>query len=335
MKQNLIIKCCHQEKDRLRISPKFSLCYKCSSAFIKNEKSNIEIFTIKPQEYSLIQENSIPIPLLISNNNHSYSFKNKHDYIKIRIILIKQMKLICNYLNLNKKTYFLSLEYFDRICSKMVTFDFEALKQIFQYCIILASKFQETGEKNLEIKKFMCGKIDNYSEDELYLLRLLDYDLHAFTSYDILMDFLHFGFLFSSEKFSIKRMNIIYSKIEEILYLFSENKYYIDMTPKDIALSIIGLIREILGLIPYNNIIINAFMNKYNDLQYYLQCLNKLKKCFKINYKNMNNNCENSSNNSEKILKENIDKYYISKIQSNNFINKSFIKEKDAIIEYL
>ena len=49
----------------------------------------------------------------------------------------------------------------------------------------------------------------------------------------------------------------------------------------------------------------------------------------------MNNNCENSSNNSEKILKENIDKYYISKIQSNNFINKSFIKEKDAIIEYL
>ena len=85
-------------------------------------------------------------------------------------------------------------------------------------------------------------------------------------------------------------MDIIYEKIVIILYLFSESRYYIDMTYKEISLAIIGFVRETLGLETFNNIIKNIFMNDSNDVEIYLLCLDKIKKCFKfINNKNNNN----------------------------------------------
>ena len=291
MKNNIEIKCSHEKKDRLKISQKFSLCFHCSCALIKNDDSNNEIYTIKPLEYSISQENSTPIFLSISYKYNSYTFKNKQDYIKVRPLFIKQMKTFCNYFYLSKKTFYLSLDYFDRICSKMISFDFEALKQICQFCIILASKFQETAIKGFEIKRFVGGSSENYSKDELYLLQLLDYDLHSFTCYDILMDILHCGFLFNGEKFSINKMKAIYEKIENMLYMFSESNYYIDMSHKEIAMAMVGLTREILGLEAYNNNIKYIFINDPSNIQNYIIYLNKLKKCFVIKEnRNRNNN---------------------------------------------
>ena len=99
-------------------------------------------------------------------------------------------------------------------------------------------------------------------------------------------------------------MNIIYENIENILYLFSESRYYIDMTYKEIALSIIGLIREILGLESYNDIIKNFFMNDYNEAEIYLLCLNKLKKCFKFNNKDNKDNNQQKRSNNKNIISE-------------------------------
>ncbi len=170
----------------------------------------------------------------------------------------------------------------------MISFDFEALKEISKICIILASKFQENGQKYMEVKNFGGMVHNNYLKDELYLLQLLDYDLHVFTCYDILMDILHCGFLFHWENFSVVRMKAIYEKADNILYMFSESKYYIDMTHKEIALSIIGLIRDILGLEAYNNVIKYVFINDQNNFKKYIDYFNKLKRIFII--KETNNN---------------------------------------------
>ena len=198
MEQNVEMKCPHPENSLFKIFTKFYLCFNCSSIILK--ESNKYIFSIKPQKFSIIQENSIPIYLSIYDNHHSYTFTNKSDYLKIRLIIIKHLKIFCNNFNLNKKTFFLSLDYIDRICSKMRSFDIEDLKQISQFCVILSSKFQENGKKGIEIKKFCGGDSSTYLKDEIYLLQLLNYDLHTFTSYDILIDILHTGFLFSDEK---------------------------------------------------------------------------------------------------------------------------------------
>ena len=299
-KYKSICTCPHEKIAISEINSKISLCFKCSSVIFKNE-SGQEISTIKPSKYSVTQETATPLFLSIPDNHTPYTFRNKSDFQKMRISIVKKMKIVCSFFNLSIKTYFLSLDYFDRICSKMIGFEMQDLFQISQLAIILASKFYETQNKTREIKLYL-GLTNNYSKDELFLLRLLDYDLFVHTSYDILIDIMHTGFLFNDEKFSKKKMNFLYGKMENILYFFSETKLYIEMTNKEFALAIVGLIRETLGLIAYNDIIKNTFMSQCTDVQNYYSCLKKLRKCFKIlddNNHSDSNTDENSDNNSD------------------------------------
>lgn len=289
-----MLKCTHEKKDRSEVNKDISLCFNCSSVIIRSENGK-EISTIKPLKYSIKQETAVPLFLL--NNGNPYKFINKHDYLKIRVNIVKELKMICTNFKLSKKTYFISLDYLDKICSKLSAFDMEDLLQISKFCIVLAVKFQESQIKAIEIKKSLglCLS-NNYSKDELYLLQLLDYNLYANTSFDIMMDIMHTGFLFSNEKFSLKKMNLIYKKMENMLYFFSGTKFYIDMTHKEIAISIIGLIRETLGLVSYNKIIKTIFMSECTDIQIYSLCLQKLKKFFKIkDDENQNNNHSDSN----------------------------------------
>ena len=85
-------KCIHQKTDRYQLTSNFYLCFHCSSAIINNGSHN-EVSTVKPRKYSVILENSIPIFLSIFDTHKSYSFLNKEDYMSIRIIFIKQMKV--------------------------------------------------------------------------------------------------------------------------------------------------------------------------------------------------------------------------------------------------
>lgn len=236
------------------------------------------------------------------------AYFNKSDYIKIRTSVIKKMKQLSNIFQLQKKTFFLSVEYLDKICSSMYSFNSVALEQISQYCILLAAKYQENRIKAKEIEnKFKDFMPNNFNQDELYLLKLLDYDLNLFTAYDILMDVIYCGFLFEDEKVSIKKMNVVYNKIENILYLFSESKFYIDMTPKQIVIAIIGLVRESLNLEAYNGLFKTIFFfNDKLEEEYYLICLNKVKKCIKIKPDskkevNLEKNCIKKENGNDNI----------------------------------
>jgi hypothetical protein len=301
-KYKSICNCQHEKKAITEINSKFSLCFNCSSIIYTKELGQ-EISTIKPSKFSVMQETSTPIFLTISEHT-PYTFRNKSGFLKTRNSFVKYMKKFCNDFKLSKKTFFLSLDYFDRICSKMNSFNKDDLLQISQICIILASKFQESQIKTLEMRSYL-GLSNNYSKDELYLLQLLDYDLLVHTSYDILVDIMHTGFLFNDEKFSLKKMNFIYGKMENMLYFFTETKLYIDMTYKEIALALIGFIRQTLGLTAYNNILKYILMNEYNDIQNYYHCLEKFGKFFNIKDNNNHsdsNTDSNSDNNSENSL---------------------------------
>ena len=109
------------------------------------------------------------------------------------------------------------------------------------------------------------------------------------------------GFVFDDEEINPNKLNMVYNQMENMLYLFSETKHYIFMSPKEVAIGIMGFAREILGLAPFNESVQIVFMNikdvdnihNYN----YLKCLNKIKKCFKIVENNNNNNINNNINN--------------------------------------
>ena len=229
-----------------------------------------------------------------------YNFSNDKEYNKIRGDFVKIMKQNCKLLELNLKTFFTALDYFDQICSIFVSFDITSLKQISDLCIILSAKLNENISTAMKVKCALDGSSNkNYVKDELYLLKILKYDLVRITSYDILRDILTCGFIFDDEIFQEKKMNSIYDKMENMLYLFSESKYWIYMSPKEIAMGIVGWARNFLGLVPFSKNIQTVFLNEFNNIHNYIKCFNRIKKCFKIKQnKNFDENNKNDINNS-------------------------------------
>ena len=287
----------HKKQYLLEISQTLSLCSNCSSAIITH-KSSENISTIKPLKYHIQNDLFYPCFLLQSGNDRIYKFSNEKTYNKIRRDFVKKMKLYCKQLNLNLKTFFSALDYLDRVCSTLSNFETNILNQILDLCLILSAKLNENMNKAMEVKHHLCGSSKkNYISDEFFMLKkLLNYDLIKITSYDILMDILKCGFIFNDEDFQIKKMNSVYDKIEDMLYLFSESKNWITMSPKEIAMGIIGWARDYLGLVPFSKNIQTVFLNEVDDVHNYLKCLNKIKKCFKIKeVKNDNNNNANNS----------------------------------------
>ena len=299
--------CNHESKYLYGMKPNFQICFNCSSIIYTNEIGK-KIFPVKPKKYNTPQETAIPIFISINDTHRPYRFFNKESYLKIRTKIVKKMKAFAQNFNLSKKTFFLSLNYFDRICSRATKFNMADFTQTALLCVVLAAKFQD-DHQNAFNAKLSLGPSNNYTKDELYVLQLLNYDLYAITSYDIVMDIMYTGFLFNNENFSINKMNVIYGKIEKMLYFFSEKKYYIEMTPIEIALAVIGFIREALGLVPYNNILQQIFMTQIDDFQSYSDCLFLFKKCFQIQEETSHNSNANINN---KLINENNNNNIIS-----------------------
>ena len=254
----------HQKQYRFELTQKISFCFNCSSAIL-TDISGKEISTIKPLNHHIHQETSLPIFLTISDEHKPYCFLNKSGYIKIRKQIILGMKQFCNKYKLSNKTYFLALDYFDRICSRIHLFDKEDLKQISEICIIMAWKFLENITKAIDfnLKEITKEVSSTYAKDELYLINLLNYDLYNF-------------------------------------------------------MSIIGFVRENLGLIAFNKNIQIGFMNEFVDIHNYLNCLNKIRKCFKFNVDRKSNNNNHSNNHSDSNTEANSDGNSDNNISENN-----------------
>ena len=324
--------CSHESKYLNEMNQNFVICFNCSSIIHTNE-SGKKIFPVKPRKYNVSQETATPIFLSMKDNHRPHQFINAESYLKIRTKIVKKMKVFAQSFNLSKKTFFLSLEYFDRICSRASKFNYTDFLQIALICVVLAAKFQD-DHQNAFNAKLSLGASNNYTKDELYVLQLLNYDLYAITSYDIVMDIMHTGFMYSDENFSLNKMYVIYQKVEKMLYFFTEKKYYIDMTPIEIALSVIGFIREALGLVAYNNIIRQLFMTQVNELTIYSYCLSLFKKCFQIqeeaNHMNLNNNKsinDTLTNNNNSFINNSNNYNRISNLNafSNRYINKNIL----------
>lgn len=308
----------HNKQYLLEISQTLSLCSNCSCAVIM-DKSREKISTIKPLKYHKHDDIFYPCFLLQSEDNKKYDFVDQKKYNKIRSDFVKKLKSYYKKLNLNLKTFFSALDYLDRICSGLSKFELDTIDQICDLCIILSAKLNEKADKAFEVKHFLYGsKKSNYMTDEIFLIKkLLNYDLIKITSYDILIDILKCGFIFNNEEFLDKKMYTIYDKIENMLYLFSESKHWISMTPMEIAMGIVGWARDYLGLVPFSKNIQTVFMKEIDHIHNYIKCLNKIKKCFKIkegkNDDEINrggNNIINSNNHSDSTKDSNSDNNY-------------------------
>ena len=118
---------------------------------------------------------------------------------------------------------------------------------------MLAIKFScEQKQANFFVQKMKENDRENFKVFEVKLLKMLGYDLNIFTCYDILIEFMHIGFIFSSEEISAQKLSFFYNNLGEMLYRVYESRYSCKLSSKQLAIILIGFVRECLGLEPFS-----------------------------------------------------------------------------------
>lgn len=337
MPKGNVSECNHSKAAPSPHDPSLYICSICSSLLLESQNSSGEktfISTIKPLNFSSQLE---IIPSFLSQINFSIFsqkkifFQNKQEYLKYRSDCIKKLKSICNALSLSQKTYFLALDYFDRICSKIKIFIKDYLEDIIFFCLILASKFYENFSKNEEVRQKIKKK--NIFSDEIYILSLLDFELNNLTAHEYIKEILNFGFVFEGESIvNEKKLKNIYLLVEKIAYIFTENNLYIDMTPYQIAIGVIAIARKLLGLEPFSELFKRVFISNNNNRNNNYVNNNRINNfIFDNNLISNNSSSSNSSNNSSNFDSSNEEEESDS-TEVNNTINESKNKKRKNLI---
>ena len=259
-------------------APILLYCILCSSIALVSE-ARTALTPVKPLSYKIANEiDLMEMSFTVGNYNR------KKEYLKMRQKIIREMKQISIKYSLENQTFFLSVAYLDKICEKINVFNYDEIKGISVFCIILASKFYETSCVGMQIENDYKDKLSsNYKSDEIYILQLLDYKLNIVTVYDILNQIKSVGFVFQRENLPQKKVNVLYSQVDKMAMAFIENKSFIDFTPKQVAFAIIGFLRETFNLESFSlplKLIYNLNTKNFDDL--YLDGFNKIKNCFRI-----------------------------------------------------
>ena len=269
----------HQEFQSYRQrTPILLYCILCSSIALVSE-ARTALTPLKPLSYKFSNEiDFMTMSFTVGNYNR------KKEYLKIRQKIIREMKQIAQSYSLENQTFFLSVAYLDKICEKITVFNYDEIKGISVFCIILASKFYETSYVGMQIENDYKSRLSsNYKSDEIYILQLLDYKLNIVTVYDILNQIKSAGFVFQAENFPHKKLNMLYAQVDKMAMAFIDNKSFIDYTPKQIAFAIIGFLRNSFNLESFSlplQLIFN--LNIKNFDQEYMDGYNKIKNCFRI-----------------------------------------------------
>ena len=263
-------------------APILLYCILCSSIALVSEAREA-LTPVKPLSYKFTNEiDLMEMSFAVGNYNR------KKEYLKIRQKIIREMKQITMNYSLENLTFFLSVAYLDKICEKINVFNYDEIKGISVFCIILASKFYETSCVGMQIENDYKGRLSsNYKSDEVYILQLLDYKLNIVTVYDILNQIKSVGFVFQRENLPQKKVNVLYSQVDKMVMAFIENKSFIDFTPKQVAFAIIGFLRGTFNLESFSlplKLVYNLNTNNFDDL--YLDGFNRIKNCFRIKKEN-------------------------------------------------
>ncbi len=263
-------------------APILLYCILCSSIALVSE-ARTALTPVRPLSYKFTNEID-----LMEMSFTMGKYNRKKEYLKIRQKIIREMKMISMKYSLENQTFFLSVAYLDKICEKINLFNYDEIKGVSVFCLILASKFYETSCVGMQIENDYKDKLSsNYKSDEIYILQLLDYKLNIVTVYDILNQIKSVGFVFQRENLPQKKVNVLYSQVDKMVMAFIENKSFIDFTPKQVAFAIIGFLRGTFNLESFSlplKLVYNLNINNFDDL--YLDGFNRIKNCFRIKKEN-------------------------------------------------
>ena len=213
------------------------------------------------------------------------------------------MKTISQTFHLQPQTFILAVSYIDTLCLDTLNYsnnDYNAIKSLAIFCLILAAKFNEVGVQGVALEKEYKHVLSaDYKSDEVYILSKLNYELAIRTPLDMIREIMLLGFLFRDEHVSMKKMEFVYAQMDEMVLAFVESKYYVELTKDEVVFALIGFVRESLGLETFSATFIAMYgieevWRKYEDavkkVKNVLRVKHKVKKK-KKEKKGSNNGC--------------------------------------------
>ena len=168
----------------------------------------------------------------------------KKKYFSSRKKAVCLMSKLRSEFGLTNQTMYLSVVLLDRIFSKVETY--QEASTIGVFCLILAAKYLDDGYKAMLLEKTLSSKISsNYKSDEIYILKLLDYDLSTTTSYDFLVYLISQGVFENNE--STEEKAIAY--LNKLIL----SNFIIKLDALQVAVSVVQTCRKKCGLKKINN----------------------------------------------------------------------------------
>jgi len=292
------------------------LCIECRNQIFCNNSNNSQFFNKNIKDEKKNKE----LSLIISNeakNNTNFEYKNQ-DYFSFRKNAIKLLKKICKEFFISDRTYFLTLFYLDKIYQTL--FVYNSLDIISIYCLILAIKFIEEDKFKVKLIKEKYLEINNnFLLDEIYILKLLNYNLCSTTCYDILIyllthEILFFGDELEKVKKKTNNLSIFHLAIKYLLKIFIY-KNYLNLTPFQTAFGIIQIIRKKFGLNECRKELYQKYINED------MGNINKAYIFFKEIFNNITNKNKNNNNNNNTCV-------YKVKTFNKNFYNSYLNNEE-------
>jgi len=287
------------------------LCTDSRNQISCNNSNNMQFFNGSADNGKKYKEFSLHISNEVKNiSNFKYSDQN---YFLYRKDAIKSIKNICKEFFISDKTYFLTLYYLDKIYETLTAY--EEIIIISTLCLILAIKFIEEDKIKAKLikDKYLMDFTSNFSLDEIYVLKLLNYNLSVTTSYDTLIylllnEIVFFGDEIEKAKNKFDNLSIFHMAIIYLLKIV-ENQKFLLLTPFETAFGIIQIIRKKLGLNEYRKELYDIYFingREYNinkAYEFFIEIFKKRKKnnnneriyrvkTFNKNYCNSCLNCE-------------------------------------------
>ena len=301
-----------------------TFCEKCGTIIFKDHKGNLH-FTLKPRSKQkkvdfdpvelineMIKRESIHYPNLNNNYNMSEEEKSSESIKKSISIYLEKRKTILYYLqkitkalNYSDLIFYQCLFYIDSYFSHNFTEDYQE-KKLLYYLVgffLITSKMKENDIFEPTFDTFRCIKknITLHEEKiglyEIKCLKIIKYNIFAYSTYDWIYMLIALGFVFDSEIDSMnehdahKLIKSIYKSVMKILINITTKNIFIKYSPMYKSLSIIQIVREKYLKEHNNNSLFISYLNLFDiNIKDYQQCYTEIKE--EINPTNSNNTHE-------------------------------------------
>ena len=290
--------CNHNEHIQTLSKNTFTTCPRCGSTIYKLTNKKISS-TLKPFSYSSPSLSPFPLSLSSFSSLSSLPHLLPHPthitnistfYCETRSKIITSLFKHSQTYNYTKSTIYLALSYIDKLLPNKHHLSPKTTELYVINSLLLAAKFREVSIYEPNFSRFTCDdgehqiNEDEIQENEIDLLKELNYELNVITAYDVLQMLLYNGIVYDDEiDKDNDSVNKLYEYAEELFKLIYSDINVLGFDVREIAVNVVCLARKYFDLKKNGLDLIKKFHGVRNWKGVYKESYNVMKRIIKEN----------------------------------------------------